>query len=194
MSEPAGSGGVSEPAGSGGVSEPAGSGGVSQLDALLALQEHDTTLDQIGHRRETLPERALIHELNVRRRAAESAAIELATRGEQVAGQEVEVETELGAVEQRANSLDATLRAPGGSGTRDAQAIINEIDHLRARASVLEERGLLLLEERDQISTEQAEIAAALDAVATDAHSGVRRARGSRGRPRRRGGEGFGGA
>lgn len=140
-----------------------------ELEALLALQEHDTALDQVRHQRETLPERAVIHELNLRRRASEAAAAELAARSEALATQEIDVESELNVVEKRAATLDATLRAPGGAGTRDAQAIVREIDHLRERAAYLEEQGLTLLQQRDDVAAEQAEIAASLDAVATQA-------------------------
>lgn len=140
----------------------------AELDALLALQEHDTTLDQLGNRRDTLPERAQIHELNVRRRSAEQATNELTARGEEIAAREIRIEEELASVEKRAEALDATLRAPGGA-TRDAQAIINEIDHLRERAGVLEEQGLQLLQQRDDIDAEQSALATALDAVASEA-------------------------
>ncbi|HVE95304.1 MAG TPA: C4-type zinc ribbon domain-containing protein [Acidimicrobiales bacterium] len=141
----------------------------AELDALLALQEYDTTLDQVRNQRETLPERTLIHELNLRRRASEAAATELAARSESLATQEIDVESELNVVEKRVATLDATLRAPGGAGTRDAQAIVHEVDHLRERAAQLEEQGLTLLQERDDVATEQAEIAASLDGVATQA-------------------------
>lgn len=140
-----------------------------ELDALLALQEHDTALDQLAHRRESLPQRTAIHELNLRRRAAEQAATELAGRNEAVADEEIAIETELNSVEKRAADLDASLRAPGGAGTRDAQAIVHEVDHLRARASALEEQGLALLTQRDHIAAEQTLVAAALDAVAVEA-------------------------
>jgi len=140
-----------------------------ELEALLTLQAHDTVLDQARHQREALPERAIIHELNLRRRASEAAAAELAIRGDALAKQEIDLESELNAVEKRAATLDATLRAPGGAGTRDAQAIIREIDHLRERAAVLEEQGLSLLQERDDVTAEQAEIATSLDGVASQA-------------------------
>ncbi|MEY2426930.1 MAG: uncharacterized protein QOI61_2502 [Actinomycetota bacterium] len=137
-------------------------------DSLLSLQDHDTAIAELQRKLGSLPERAAAHELNERRHTTEAAIAALGPQLDQLAAAEVEVETALATVEKRAAALDETLRSPG-SATRDAQAIIHEIDQLRAQAATLEESGLELLEQRDALLVQQAEGQAALDAVAQDA-------------------------
>jgi predicted nucleic acid-binding Zn-ribbon protein len=141
---------------------------MSNLAALAVVQEHDTAIDQLQRSLSSLPERAAAQALNERRHAADVQLAALASKLEALAEAEEAVEKELAVVEQRADSLDATLRSPG-SATRDAQAIIHEIDQLREQAGALEERGLALLDERDTLLNEQSAAQAELDAVAADA-------------------------
>ncbi|HUR77266.1 MAG TPA: hypothetical protein VMZ22_04905 [Acidimicrobiales bacterium] len=134
---------------------------------LLALQDLDVAIVDLRRRLGVLPERAAAHELNARRQKSESAIGELEARLDKLAAEESDIEASLATVEQRVKSLDDALRAPG-SATRDAQAIIHEIDHLKANAGELEEAGLQLLEQRDALLAEQADHRAALDAVAAE--------------------------
>lgn len=140
----------------------------SSLQALVALQEHDTAIDQLQRRLGALPERAAAHDLNEQRRAIEARIASLDAQLDALAATEEAVEEELATVEARIASLDAMLRAPG-SATRDAGAIVHEIDQLRERAGAVEERGLELLEQRDGVLNEQKAAHAELDAVAAQA-------------------------
>jgi predicted nucleic acid-binding Zn-ribbon protein len=135
---------------------------------LLALQDLDVAIDDLRRHLGVLPERVVAHELNERRHAAEKAIVELEAELEKLATAEAEVEDALGTVEKRAASLDDTLRSPG-SATRDAQAIIHEIDHLRAQAAELEEQGLQLLERRDTLLAQQSDHKTMLEKVAAEA-------------------------
>ncbi|MEY2397898.1 MAG: uncharacterized protein QOJ00_1072 [Actinomycetota bacterium] len=138
------------------------------LGALWSLQEHDSAIDQLRRRLGNLPERAAAHELNERRHALQAQLTALDAQLGELASAEELVERELATVEERATALDNNLRSPG-AGTRDAQAIIHEIDQLRAQAGALEERGLELLEQRDGLLSQQDATRSELDAVAADA-------------------------
>jgi predicted nucleic acid-binding Zn-ribbon protein len=135
---------------------------------LLALQDLDLATDDLRRRLGVLPERAAAHELNEKRHVAEKLIVELEGELEKLATAEAEVEAALATVEKRAASLDDTLRSPG-SATRDAQAIIHEIDHLRAQAGDLEEQGLQLLEQRDALLAKQSEQQTLLEKIAAEA-------------------------
>jgi hypothetical protein len=135
---------------------------------LLVLQDHDLAIDDLRRRVGALPERAAAHALNERRHTAEAELARLAGELEKLASEESAIEESLATVESRAKALDDTLRAPG-AGTRDAQAIIHEIDQLRAQASALEESGLALLEQRDALLAEQADAQRVLEEVAVEA-------------------------
>jgi predicted nucleic acid-binding Zn-ribbon protein len=134
---------------------------------LLTLQDHDLAIDELRRRLGNLPERAAAHALNERRHAAEAELARLAGELEKLASEEAAIEDSLATVEKRASALDDTLRSPG-SATRDAQAIIHEIDQLRAQASELEEAGLALLEQRDALLREQADNERVLSDVAAE--------------------------
>ena len=134
---------------------------------LLALQDLDVAIDDLRRRLGVLPERAAAPELNERRHKHEAAIVDLAAQLEKLAAEEADVEATLATTEARAKSLDDALRAPG-SATRDAQAIIHEIDHLKAQAAELEEAGLQLLEQRDGVLAQQAEQRRVLDTVAAE--------------------------
>jgi predicted nucleic acid-binding Zn-ribbon protein len=137
-------------------------------EQLLVLQDHDLAIDDLRRRLGSLPERAAAHALNERRHDAEAEIVRLAGELEKLAAEEASIEESLAVVEKRASALDATLRAPG-SAVRDAQAIIHEIDQLKAQAAELEESGLALLEQRDELLDQQAETQRVLDEVATEA-------------------------
>lgn len=135
---------------------------------LLVLQDHDNAIDDLRRRLGVLPERAAAHALNERRRNAEAELVRLAGELEKLSAEETAVEESLAVVEKRAAQLDDTLRSPG-SATRDAQAIIHEIDQLKAQAATLEEAGLELLEQRDALLAEEEKNQRVLEEVAAEA-------------------------
>jgi predicted nucleic acid-binding Zn-ribbon protein len=135
---------------------------------LLVLQDHDNAIDDLRRRLGVLPERAAAHALNERRHNAEAELVRLAGELEKLSAEEAAVEESLAVVEKRAAQLDGTLRSPG-SATRDAQAIIHEIDQLKAQAETLEEAGLELLEQRDALLAEEEKNQRVLAEVAAEA-------------------------
>lgn len=138
---------------------------MSDLELLLTLQEHDTAIDLLKRRLGALPERAEAHALNERRRATEASVVELGGQLDALSAQESEVEASLETIEKRIASLDQNLRSPG-SASRDAQAIIHEIDQLKEQADALEEQGLELLEQRDGVLAQQTSMRQSLDDIA----------------------------
>ena len=135
---------------------------------LLVLQDHDNAIDELRRRLGVLPERAAAHALNEWRHTAEAELVRLAGELEKLSAEETAVEESLAVVEKRAAQLDDALRSPG-SATRDAQAIIHEIDQLKAQAATLEEAGLELLEQRDALLEEEAKNQRALEEIAAEA-------------------------
>jgi predicted nucleic acid-binding Zn-ribbon protein len=135
---------------------------------LLVLQDHDIAIEDLRRRLGVLPERAAAHALNERRHNAEAEVVRLGGDLEKLAAEESSIEASLATVEKRVAALDDALRAPG-SATRDAQAIIHEIDQLKAQAGELEQSGLELLEQRDTLLAEQAHSERVLEEVAVEA-------------------------
>jgi predicted nucleic acid-binding Zn-ribbon protein len=134
------------------------------FEALIALQEIDTTLDQMRHRRQHLPARAELTEvarqrteLEVRRRRAEGPRDELA-------GRQSHLEDELASTEKRSREVSARLYGGEVSASRDLQALAADIELLNQRASDLEDTILGVLDEREPLDA----VVSAIDAAAAD--------------------------
>jgi uncharacterized protein len=123
----------------------------SEYQTLLAVQARDTTIDQLRHRHETLPDRAERQRLLDQRNSLTTERADIATRRDDIAGREDELESELAKSEERMKLLDTRLYSGEVSATRDLQAISGEIENLKAFGSQLEDKALALLEEREPL-------------------------------------------
>ena len=121
------------------------------LETLLEVQGHDTVLDQLRHRIETLPERAELS--GVRRRLAEVAAAmaEVQVLVDDLAGRQAALEQHIAAAARRRHEIEERMRSGGVSASRDLQAMDHEVHQLGARQAQLEEDELLLLEEEEPL-------------------------------------------
>ena len=128
------------------------------LSGLLALQDLDTRIDQEHSRREHLPERAELAQVEAELSRAESACSELALALEEVAGRQGEAERELRATEQRIAQVNARLYGGSVSASRELQALAADVEGLRQRASELEDRVLLAMEEREPLDARMAQL------------------------------------
>lgn len=116
-------------------------------EKLLEIQELDTRIDQLVHRRDGLPERG---------RIAEAEQV-LATVQEQIAAQSAAVaerrrdqhriEDELATSEERARQIDSKLYGGTVSAMRELQDLQTELETVQRHISGIEDRGLAALEE-----------------------------------------------
>jgi predicted nucleic acid-binding Zn-ribbon protein len=128
------------------------------FEALLALQDLDTHIDQEVHRKAHLPERAELAELDRvigQARAARSSV--LVTLGEVSSRQEV-AERELKATEDRVVQVNRRLYGGTVTASRELQAMADDVDGLKKRASELEDKVLALMEEREPFDSELASL------------------------------------
>ncbi|HEX2849156.1 MAG TPA: C4-type zinc ribbon domain-containing protein [Acidimicrobiales bacterium] len=133
---------------------------MSPFETLLAVQARDTTIDQLHHRRDTLPERA---ELTATQSAIASIDLEraeLQARLDEIGGRETDAERSIRDSEARIAAIDKRMYSGEVSASRDLQAMATEIDSLKARISALEDVALAALDEREPFD----EALAALDA------------------------------
>lgn len=137
--------------------------GVSSLDNLLGLQEIDTTLDQLRHRRETLPERV---ELKTAQDAvASSEAIVAATFAELsgIRSAEKVAEDEASTVEQKAAEVERMLYGGTVTASKELEAYQADLTALKRRQTDLEDRAIELLERSEPIEITLAQQRLALD-------------------------------
>jgi predicted nucleic acid-binding Zn-ribbon protein len=121
------------------------------FEALLALQEIDTALDQVRHRRQHLPARAELLAVTKERAALDSRARSVVEARDEVARRQRRLEDELSSTEQR--SKEVTTRLYGGvvTASRELQALAADLEQLKARASDLEDGILAVLDEREPL-------------------------------------------
>lgn len=143
-------------------------GVVSDLDHLLDLQANDTAVDQLRHRRETLPERARLVELDAQRVATEASVVEPTTRRTELVRDQHRLEDEVGRVESKRLQMDKQLYGGGVTSPKEAQAFQADIESLQRRQDTLEEQVLELMEQIEPLDGELASSTDALEALAVE--------------------------
>ena len=122
---------------------------MTDLHDLLVLQQRDTAVDQLRHRRATLAERTLVGGLE---QELARVRAELATAGGQrdvLAARQERLEGDVATGEAKRRTLEGRLSST--SVPREAQAMSEEIDGIKARQLVLEDELLDIMEALEPI-------------------------------------------
>jgi predicted nucleic acid-binding Zn-ribbon protein len=137
------------------------------VHALLTIQEIDSELDRVAHRRRTLPERRALAEAEA---AADAVASELGAterRAGELAQEIRRREDDVAALEARAASLEGALDSGAGGSPRDLAAMADEVQHIRTRVRTIEDALLDLLEEAETTASTQGDLQKRRDEWAT---------------------------
>jgi predicted nucleic acid-binding Zn-ribbon protein len=140
---------------------------MAPLDALLALQDVDTAIDQQRHRRAHLPERAELTAIDADAARLGAVVAEVSAARDEVAGRQSRLEAELAATEQRAASVNRRLYGGQVSASRELQALSADVDALKARSSALEDQVLEVMEEREPFEVRLTDLSNQLASLAT---------------------------
>lgn len=124
---------------------------MSDLAQLLVLQGHDTVVDQLRHRRATLPERAQLAAVAEGMAAADAELVDATARRDEVARVQRRLEDELAAVEDKAKAVDRALYSGKVNVPRELTAMQDELAALGRRRSHLEDEVLARMEEREPL-------------------------------------------
>jgi predicted nucleic acid-binding Zn-ribbon protein len=135
---------------------------VSVLEQLLSIQEHDTGLEQLRHRREHLPEQAELTGIAERESSVATRRSEIDVRHEELSRDQKRHEDEIASIEAKIAEVDRQLYGGTVSAPRELQALQDEIAALRRRADDLETELLEILTDREPVD----DTIAALDAEA----------------------------
>lgn len=148
-------------------------GAEAPLTRLLRVQAADTALDQLRHRRATAPERDRLVAAEQAVRALHARRGELVPRRDELAAAQVELERQIDAGRARRQQIDQRMRSGQVTAARDLTAMAEEMDHLAAHVSGLEDREIDIMEQLEPIDEELASIDA--DAVAQQAEAEAQR-------------------
>lgn len=131
---------------------------------LLELQELDTTLAQLSHRRAILPELAELDEIARQRSALEEQRVRAQVDVDGLDRDIARMERDVDQVRARKDK-DSALLTTGRGPARELEALQHEIESLNRRQAELEDVELELMERREQAQAALAEVTANLAAT-----------------------------
>lgn len=137
------------------------------FDTLMEVQDHDTRLDQLRHRRESLPERAQLRDLERRRSQLAEELTGVQSQVDDLAARQRELEERIAAAAGRRHEIEQRMLT-GGAASRDLQAMDSEVHHLSSRQAAFEEEELALLEEEEPLDALLDERRKAAEALAAE--------------------------
>lgn len=146
------------------------------FDRLLEVQEHDTRVDQLRHRRAALPERAELAELEARRAGLEARSAGVRAERDERAGRQAALEAQIEAAKTRKAELERRMFGGHIAAARDLAAMDDEVRQLGRHVTELENREIEIMEqleplegelqaadvERDSIDTRASELRATI--------------------------------
>ena len=124
---------------------------MSRFSGLLTVQDLDTAIDQLRHRRTNLPERAELKALEADAQTLRGELEAAIAARDEVAAKEAAFEKDIATSEARIAEIDKRMYSGEVSSSKDLQAMATEIEHLKARVSGLEDSALEALDEREPL-------------------------------------------
>ena len=124
------------------------------LDTLLELQDRDTAIDRLRHRRDTLPERAALESVRTERDDAGARLTEATSRLEEVAREEQRFDDEARSLEDKAAEVERRMYSGEVTSPRELQTLQADVDQLRRHRRSLEDRELEVMERRESLDGE----------------------------------------
>jgi predicted nucleic acid-binding Zn-ribbon protein len=135
---------------------------------LLDLQAMDTRIDQLAHRRRTLPETAQIAELTARRDQVRDLLVAAETEDSDIGREQIKAEADVDQVRQRAERDQKRLDAGQVGSPKELESLQHEIASLAKRQGDLEDAVLEIMERRESAQARIAELSAERDRIAAD--------------------------
>jgi uncharacterized protein len=126
------------------------------LARLLAVQDLDTTITQLEHRRAALAETSGLAAVERQLDALEAERDDADARRAVLSATQKDLEEQIAAIRERRSTVETRMYAATGSSARDLQAMNDEVRHLTERQSELEELELVAMLEQDPIDAELA--------------------------------------
>lgn len=133
---------------------------MSAFDALLEVQRHDTSADQLRHRRATLPERAAVAEATTRLAAIDEDLARVAEQRETLARSQKRLDDDVALIDAKVADEEAKLYSGSVSAARELQSLQEEVEALRRRKSSLEDDELEIMERLEPVDAETARLEA----------------------------------
>jgi uncharacterized protein len=135
-----------------------GAPGVDEPDRplvrLLEVQQHDTVVDQLRHRRATLPERAQLADVEAQLRALDARSGEVRKVRDEHGSRQAALEQQIEASRTRRAALEKRLYGGQVAAARELQVMNEEVRHLGRHISDLEDREIEVMEALEPLDAE----------------------------------------
>jgi predicted nucleic acid-binding Zn-ribbon protein len=138
-----------------------------ELETLLEVQEHDTAIDRLRHRKDTIAERAQLADVEARAEVVTVQIGEASQTRDAAARRQEELEVDLAAVERRIKELEVRLFSPT-AGVRDMEAMSDEVASLKRRKSMFEDQVLEAIEALEPLEADVERLEAEWAQLGTD--------------------------
>jgi uncharacterized protein len=141
---------------------------IASLEALLLVQEQDTALDRLRHRRASLPERAQLETRAGELQARSLDADRVREERDHVLAQERRMDDQARAIGEHADDVDRRLYSGTVSSPRELQAMQADVEMLRRQRSDLEDRELEIMEQRETLEAQLGALEAEIGTARAD--------------------------
>jgi predicted nucleic acid-binding Zn-ribbon protein len=129
---------------------------VRPLARLLDVQDHDTVVDQLRHRRATLPERAELRNVDRQLGALELRTKEVRLTRDEFGERQAALEHQIEASRARRETLEKRLFDGQVVASRELQAMNEEVKHLARHITELEDREIEIMEALEPLDVDLA--------------------------------------
>ncbi|HEX6757398.1 MAG TPA: C4-type zinc ribbon domain-containing protein [Propionibacteriaceae bacterium] len=136
--------------------------------SLLDLQTVDTTLAQLDHRRQTLPQHAAIARLRTARAAVSSDLVAAETRISDLELEQAKAETDLEPVRERLSRNQTRISNGAVADPKALSSMLEEVTHLKKRINDLEDAELEVMEQLEAAVASQERLRAQAEQVDAD--------------------------
>jgi predicted nucleic acid-binding Zn-ribbon protein len=139
-----------------------------ELETLLTLQEHDSTLGQLLHRHQTLPERDALHDVETQAAALDARLGVTRAERDRLAREEQQLDDEARSLADKATEVEKRMYSGEVSSPRELQAMQSDVEQLKRHQRTIENRELELMEAREPLEATLAELEQQRASVATE--------------------------
>lgn len=131
---------------------------MSVYDELLQVQEHDTAMDRLRHRRAALPARAELETVEASLAELEARLAAASERRDEARRAQSALEHELASVEAKIAELEARMYSGTVTAPRELQAMQADVEALRRRRGAVEDQVLEAMTATEAAEAEVAEL------------------------------------
>jgi uncharacterized protein len=133
---------------------------MTRWDSLLLVQDHDTHIDQLVHRSETLPVRSQLADVEAKTADLNTEIEAVDRRLTDLGRSQQRLEDEIASMRERQAQADKQLYSGTTNNPRELQALQEDIESIKRRIAKLEDDELEVMEATEPVDVERTALGA----------------------------------